>query len=172
VPSGSGQPGYQCAEFVSRSLAAAGYIGLSPTAPQGAYGSHAYGGRTYDLLWVSSKQGGPLGLEDFLRARGWHNVGANPNAVTECSAVMTYGSHGAYSHTVVGISAGTVDAHNNARYHASAGMYNINAVYQPPGSLGVNVTEPIDTTTEEHNLDDLESRAAFRRKYSDTTGSN
>jgi hypothetical protein len=97
VPAGSGQPNYECAEFVSRSLASgiipllflllsslhvvsvyflAGYVpNLGPLDPQANYGSYSYNGQTYDLLWTSSQSGGPLGVEDFLQASGWSSGG-------------------------------------------------------------------------------------------------
>jgi hypothetical protein len=122
-------------------MAAGGLIPLSPTAPQAEYGNYHFEGRTYDLLWVSSHQGGPLGLDDYLKARGWVNSGADPNAIRECSAVFTYGSHGAWSHVVVGISNGVVDAHNMARYHASGGFYNIIAIYNAPSAVNTTQTD-------------------------------
>jgi len=62
VAEGQYQPQYQCAEFVSRSLINGGYItGISPFASQNDLEYYKYNGKTYDLLWVSSKQGGPLG---------------------------------------------------------------------------------------------------------------
>lgn len=57
VSEGSGQSGYQCAEFVARSLAAGGYIpGLSGLESQGSYDPYVYNGSSYDLLWVSDLQ--------------------------------------------------------------------------------------------------------------------
>jgi len=132
VSEGQAQPQYQCAEFVARCLAAAGHINLDPLADQSAYGSYTWNGQTYDLLWVSSQQGGPQGLEDFLRAVGWQNVGADPSSVVDCSALMVNGAHGPYSHTCVGIGSNVVDAHNMARYHKDGGYYHINAIWNPP----------------------------------------
>jgi hypothetical protein len=43
---------------------------LDPLAPQGEYGSFHANGRTYDLLWVSSKNGGITGLDDYLGDSG------------------------------------------------------------------------------------------------------
>jgi hypothetical protein len=69
---GEYQPDYQCAEFVSRSLAAGGYIpGLHGNESQSRFLNYHHNGKTYDLLWVSHKQGGPLGLEDLLIVLGW-----------------------------------------------------------------------------------------------------
>jgi len=132
VPEGSAQPGYQCAEFVSRTLAAAGHINLDPLAAQSAYGSYQWNGQTYDLLWVSSQQGGPLGLEDFLKVIGWQNVGADPGSVVDCSALMVNGAEGAYSHTCVGVGPDVVDAHNMARHQKSGSFYTINTIWNPP----------------------------------------
>jgi predicted dienelactone hydrolase len=134
VPEGTPQPSYQCAEFVSRTLAASGHINLDPLAPQSQYGSYTWSGTTYDLLWVSSQQGGPLGLEDFLNAMGWQNAGTDPGAVNDCSALMVNGAEGPYSHTCVGVGPNVVDAHNNARHQKPASYYHINAIWNPPGS--------------------------------------
>jgi len=132
VGTGDGQPNYQCAEFVSRSLASAGMIPLNPLASQGDYLNFNVNGKTYDLLWVSSKQGGPLGLEDYLRDSGWKSCGASDSCVDDCSALMVVGSEGPYSHTVVGIAPEVCDAHNVARYQVSPSFYNINNVWNPP----------------------------------------
>jgi hypothetical protein len=133
VSAGSGQSNYQCAEFVSRCLSAAGYIpNLTPGASQSAYLNYQYQGVTYDLLWVSSKQGPPKGLEDFLIVLGWKNVGTNPSLIVPGSAVMCVGAEGAYSHVAVGIGKNMVDAHNNARFHEPGSFYQINAIYNPP----------------------------------------
>ncbi len=60
VSSGSSQSSYECAEFVARSLAAGGYIsGLTGLEAQSKYDPYVYGGNSYDLLWVSSKQALP-----------------------------------------------------------------------------------------------------------------
>eukprot|EP01116_Phalansterium_solitarium_P018255 TRINITY_DN4784_c0_g1_i1.p1 TRINITY_DN4784_c0_g1~~TRINITY_DN4784_c0_g1_i1.p1 ORF type:complete len:294 (-),score=102.34 TRINITY_DN4784_c0_g1_i1:142-1023(-) len=126
VPAGSAQPNYECAEFVSRSLAAGGYIpGLTPTAPQSEFGSYSYKGKTYDLLWVSSQQGPPLGLQDFLGAAGWVQVGSAQAA----TVVFVDGSGGPYTHVAVGVAANTLDAHNMARYHEPTSFYTVNSMY-------------------------------------------
>lgn len=75
VNEGDSQPNYECAEFVSRCLAAGGYIpNLSQNDSQSAYYNYQYQGTNYDLLWVSSVQGQPLGLEDLLQVLGWKYV--------------------------------------------------------------------------------------------------
>jgi len=133
VGAGSGQSSYQCAEFVSRSLAAGGYIpNITPGATQSAYLNYQYKGTTYDLLWVSSKQGPPRGLEDLLIVLGWKNVGTNANLIVPGSAVMCVGTGGNYHHVAVGVGKNMVDAHNNARYHEPGTYYHINAIYNPP----------------------------------------
>jgi len=133
VSAGSGQSNYQCSEFVSRCLAAAGYIpNLTPGASQSAYLNYQYQGVTYDLLWVSSKQGPPKGLEDLLIVLGWKNVGTSTSNIHVGSAVMCHGTHGNYGHVVVGIGNNVVDAHNVARYHEPGSIYTINAIYNPP----------------------------------------
>jgi len=132
VPAGTGQSAYECAEFVSRSLASAGMIPISSMAAQSAYGSFHAHGKVYDLLWVSSKQGGPLGLDDYLRDSGWKDCGAAATCVNDCSALMVVGSEGPYSHTVVGVGREVVDAHNVARYHEPPSFYHIDNVWNPP----------------------------------------
>jgi len=133
VTSGTFQPNYECAEFVARSLAAGGYIpNLTPGAAQSAYGSYKYQGTTYDLLWVSSKQGPPLGLSDFLTKIGWRNVGTSSSNIGVGSVVVCHGSNGAWGHVVVGVGSNLVDAHNSARYHVSGTYYSITAIYNPP----------------------------------------
>jgi hypothetical protein len=136
VSAGSGQPNYECAEFVARALAAGGLIpNIGAYAPQSDYGNYVYAGTKYDLLWVSSKQGGPLGLGDCLLKMGWINEGANGGAVKIGSYVACDGSNGAYSHVALGVGNQLLDAHNNARYHVGSSYYTINAVYNPPAVM-------------------------------------
>jgi len=135
VCTGCGQPNYECAEFVARSLASAGLIPLSPLSAQSEYGSFRANGKTYDLLWVSSKNGGIRGLEDYLKDSGWHECGNSQSCINDCSALMVTGSDGPYSHTVVGIAHQVVDAHNVARYQVSASFYAINDVWNPPANI-------------------------------------
>jgi len=91
--------------------------------------------KKYDLLWVSSKNGGIIGLEDYLRDSGWTACGTSNSCVDDCSALMVDGSDGAYSHTVVGIAPQIVDAHNVARYQVSSSFYRINDVWNPPANV-------------------------------------
>jgi len=135
VCTGCGQPQYQCAEFVSRSLASAKLIPLDPLAPQAHFGAFRAHGKTYDLLWVSHKQGGPLGLDDYLHDSGWHSCGAADSCVKDCSALMVVGSEGSYSHAVLGIGKELCDAHNMARHHVSPSTYKINNVWNPPANI-------------------------------------
>jgi len=126
VSSGSPQPNYQCAEFVARTLASTGKIsGLTAGSPQSAYGAYTFNGKVYDLLWTSHRTGGPLGLEDYLLAAGWHSGGA----VKDCSVVFVNGSGGAWGHVAVGVGSNLLDAHNNARLHVGTSYYTVNAVY-------------------------------------------
>jgi len=132
VPAGSGQPNYECAEFVSRSLAAQKHIpNIGAFAAQSSYGNYNYGGHTYDLLWVSSKEGGPLGLGDLLLALKWTSAGTGA-AVHAASAVFCNGANGAYGHVAVGVGSNLIDAHNNARFHEPPSYYTVDAIYQPP----------------------------------------
>jgi len=135
VCTGCGQDNYECAEFVARSLASAGLIPLGPYDSQSDYGSFSSGGNTYDLLWVSSKNGGILGLDDYLNSTGWNSAGSDPSNVDDCSALMVVGSEGDYSHTVVGVSPQVVDAHNVARYQVAASFYSIDNVWNPPSNI-------------------------------------
>jgi len=136
VSAGSSQPNYECAEFVARSLAAGGLIpNLGAFAAQSAYGSYNYKGTVYDLLWVSSKQGGPLGLGDCLLAMGWMSMGTGTGNIKVKSYVACDGSDGAYSHVALGVGANLLDAHNNARYHVAGSYYTINAIYNPPSYM-------------------------------------
>lgn len=120
VAAGAAQSNYECAEFVSRSLAAGGYVpGLSAGAAQSSFGSYAYGGNTYDLLWCSQKEGGPLGLEDFLKASGWRTVSVTAANVQKGAVVFMR----SWGHVVIGVGSNLLDAHNNARYHVDLNYY-------------------------------------------------
>jgi len=131
VAAGSGQSNYECAEFVSRSLAAGGYIPLESKAAQSDYLNFKHNGVAYDLLWVSSKQGGPKGLEDYLRAVGWKT--ANNTNVEAGYALMLRGSAGPYSHTAIGVGKGISDAHNVAHYQVPLSAYEgVELIYVPP----------------------------------------
>jgi len=141
VPDGAGQPNYECAEFVARTIAAAGYVpGLDGHSAQAAFGSYGFKGRVYDLLWVSSREGGPIGLEDYLSAAGWHYCGTADDCVHECTALMVVGATGNYGHAVVGVGEQLCDAHNYARYHVPPSYYNPNAIWNPPGTVPKNST--------------------------------
>jgi len=135
VCTGCGQPAYECAEFVARTLASGGLIPLSPVAPQSYYGNFKANGRTYDLLWVSSKNGGIVGLDDYLGDSGWNSCGASSSCVAECSALMVVGADGAYSHAVAGVGSELCDAHNVARYHVPPSFYSIDNVWNPPSNV-------------------------------------
>jgi hypothetical protein len=136
VANGAGQPNYECAEFVARGLAAGGLIpNLAYNSPQSDYGNYNYNGVKYDLLWVSSKQGGPLGLGDCLLKMGWTSAGASASAIKIGSYVAVDGSDGPYSHVALGVGSNLLDAHNNARYHVAGSYYTINAVYNKPAVM-------------------------------------
>jgi len=131
VAAGEPQPNYECAEFVSRSLAAGGHIALSPHAPQSDYANFVHHGQQYDLLWTSSHSagGGPKGVEDLLQVLGWHRNGP----VGDCTVLFVVGSGGYETHVAVGVGRDTIDAHNMARYHVGPSFYDVNNVYNPPG---------------------------------------
>jgi hypothetical protein len=132
VAFGSGQPNYQCAEFVARSMAAAGLIpGLGPNAPQDAYFNYtAPNGKVYDLLLIS-----PLPQYNNIYAYMMDSgvgidVGDNPAAAQPGDFIVTYlGPNGESSHMGLVATAptataeGTVDAHNNARYRYGYHFY-------------------------------------------------
>jgi hypothetical protein len=124
VAFGADQPNYQCAEFVARSLAAAGLIpGLSPDAPQNDYFTyHAPNGEVYDLLLISDL---PQyhNLADYLHDSGIGvDLGDHPELAQPGDVVVTYaGPGGTKSHTGLVVTAQTatseplVDGHNHAR---------------------------------------------------------
>jgi hypothetical protein len=132
VAFGSSQPNYQCAEFVARSMAAAGLIpGLSPDAPQDAYFNYtAPNGKVYDLLLIS-----PLPQYNNIYAYMMDSgvgidVGDDPAAAQPGDFVVTYlGPNGESSHMGLVATAptaateATVDAHNNARDHYGYHFY-------------------------------------------------
>jgi cell wall-associated NlpC family hydrolase len=123
VKFGDYQHGYQCAEFVARSLADAGLVpGLSPNAPQSAYADYvAPNGLSYDLLLISPWA--PRTLYNYLIDSGlMKDVGNRPALALPGDVVVTYlGYHGEASHMGLVASAplgeheATVDAHDKAR---------------------------------------------------------
>lgn len=161
VSAGTFQSNYQCAEFVSRSLAAAGvFPGLTASSSQSAFLNYKYSnGKTYDLLWVSSVQGLPLGLEDLLQVLGWKSVGTSCSAVQAGYVGICTGSDGPHSHTWVGVGANLADAHNSARFHVPCTFFPNNVIYAPPGGVSPPAPAPEPsgcvaeyTTTTEVNL--------------------
>jgi len=132
VSIGESQPNYECAEFVSRSLAAGGFIpNINPWADQNDYYKYQYDGVAYDLLWVSSKQGGPNGLEDFLKKMGWTTT--SNTDVQAAHVLMLVGSEGPFSHTAIGVAEGLTDAHNVAHHLAPLDVYlGVDLIYVPP----------------------------------------
>eukprot|EP01087_Luapelamoeba_hula_P014541 TRINITY_DN4276_c0_g1_i1.p1 TRINITY_DN4276_c0_g1~~TRINITY_DN4276_c0_g1_i1.p1 ORF type:complete len:180 (-),score=19.76 TRINITY_DN4276_c0_g1_i1:89-628(-) len=133
VREGQYQPNYQCAEFVSRSLVAGGYItGISVNSSQNDYLEYTYKGVRYDLLWVSSKQGNPRGLQDLLDVLGWKNVGSNFNRVRAGAVLFCTGAEGPYSHVAIGIADELTNAHNMAHYHKPPSVYiKVDSIYVP-----------------------------------------
>lgn len=126
VTDGSDQNNYQCAEFVARSMAAAGLIpGLNPNSPQNDYFTYkAPNGKVYDLLLIT-----PLPqyntIYDYLMDSGLGiDVGDQPALAQPGDFVVTYlGTNNEASHmgviatAQIGTTEPTVDAHNRARYH-------------------------------------------------------
>jgi hypothetical protein len=135
VAEGDAQPNFQCAEFVSRSLAADGLIpGLTQDSDQSAYQYYkAQNGQNYDLLWVgwTSSDGYDTtpGLYQFLTDTGLASDIGNDPADAAPGDVVIY--HEGDGHTGLLIQTGTtvngsdtiIDAHNNARYHAPYELY-------------------------------------------------
>jgi len=109
VPAGSSQPGYACAEFAARALAYGGCIPISAYAPQSDYSNFEYGN-----LIVTT------GLGAALDKLGFRRMGTDGSSVNAGCAVVGDGGDGAWSHAAIGVASGTVDAHNNARYHMGA----------------------------------------------------
>ena len=124
VSPGSAQPNYECAEFVARSLAAAGLVpGLGPNDPQNNYRAYAApNGKVYDLLLISNLPQ-HNNLYAYLMDSGvGQDVGDQPGQAQPGDIVVTYlGAGSRPSHTGLVARAGTatseatVDAHNNAR---------------------------------------------------------
>jgi len=156
VTAGTFQPNYQCAEFVSRCLVAGGAIpNLDPYGSQESYLGYSFGGKTYDLLWVSSNEGAPIGLEDLLKVLGWVNVGNDCTQVQAGYVAISTGADGPYSHAFVGVGNELADAHNSARFQVPSCFYSgpsaaINALYAPPTISGTTIspatTTPLGTT--------------------------
>ncbi len=150
------------AEFVSRSLASAGHIpGLAPKDPQSAYGSYHFDGHTYDLLWTSSRSAlkGPLGVEDFLIAKGWRKT----NTIEDCTVVLVVGAEGYETHVAVGVAGDLINAHNMARYHVDGAFYQINNLYAPPGDH--HTTSFNATTDAERSVQPKRSSTDKEQKY-------
>ncbi len=132
VAFGADQDKYQCAEYVARSLAAAGLVpGLGPDDPQDAYFTYtAPNGKTYDLLLISDL---PQyhNLYDYLMDSGLGtDIGDHPEQARPGDVVVTYaGPGGTKSHTGLVATAATataeptVDAHNRARLHYGYHFY-------------------------------------------------
>lgn len=126
VPQGSPQPDYKCAEFVSRSLAFAGFMpGLSSIASQNDYlnyNPHLGNGRVYDLLLITPTPGYHT-LTDYLYDSGnWNNLHQDVSAAAPGDVVVFEDANHVQQHTAIIVVAGTntstvkVDAHNNAAY--------------------------------------------------------
>ena len=132
VADGANQDNYQCAEFVARSMAAAGLIpGLSPNSPQNDYFNYkAPNGKVYDLLLIT-----PLPQYNTIYAYLMDSgvgidVGDQPTLARPGDFVVTYlGTGGTASHmglvatAPTAASEATVDAHNHARYHYGYHFY-------------------------------------------------
>jgi len=131
VNEGGSQDNYGGAEFVSRSLASAGYVpGLFPTDPQDAYQGYTYGDTTYDLTWASSEHGGGPGVEDFLWAIGWGGS-ASAGDIMDCAVVFPVSENPEAPDILIGVGNILVDGHAPARYHHDGNEFYIDTVYPP-----------------------------------------
>ncbi|GAQ81688.1 hypothetical protein KFL_000880020 [Klebsormidium nitens] len=68
---------------------------------------------------TSTKEGGPLGLEDFLKASGWRTVSVTAANVQKGAVVFMR----SWGHVVIGVGSNLIDSHNNARYHVDLNFY-------------------------------------------------
>ncbi|MDH6132502.1 hypothetical protein P3T37_001887 [Kitasatospora sp. MAA4] len=133
VSNGSSQSNFECAEFVARSLAAAGLIpGLKSGDSQDSYFYYnAPNGVQYDLLLISDLDG-YNSLYDFLMDFGLGtDLGNQPAKAQPGDVVVTFNSDSSNKlHTGLiveaanGSSEPTVDAHNYARFHYGYHHYN------------------------------------------------
>lgn len=126
VQQGDWQHAYECAEFVARSLAFAGYMpGLSSISPQSAYdpyNPHLGNGRVYDLLLITPTAG-LYTLADYLRDAGFStNIHQNLSNAVAGDMVVLVNSSGIPEHTALIVVKGSttsttkLDAHNKAAY--------------------------------------------------------
>jgi hypothetical protein len=124
VSAGSAQPNFQCAEFVSRALAAEGLVpGLKSNSPQSAYLNYkAKNGKKYDLLWVGVTASGPTSLAGLYQyvtqSKVGTNIGKNLSKAAPGDVAIYFVNEGHTAIKVAGSGSGSLfDAHNNARYH-------------------------------------------------------
>jgi Putative amidase domain len=149
VKQGQGQPYYECAEFVARSLATEGFMpGLRSTSPQSAYGSYKPKGQKvkYDLLLITPLRGYHT-LADYLKAYGdFKNVGHKVGDAEPGDVVVFEDSSGTAQHTALITKSNfskasiRVDAHNNARY----GYALTNYLKEFPKWYILHYTYPVD----------------------------
>lgn len=122
VKAGSGQNNFQCAEFVSRALAAEGKVpGLTANSSQAAFGSyHARNGHTYDLLWVGvdasgiNDEGIPGLYQYLIQNRVGTNIGNTPSRAAPGDVTFHFEGQG---HTGLYVGSKLADFHNSAQYH-------------------------------------------------------
>lgn len=135
VGAGQAQPKYQCAEFVARSLAYAGYMpGLGSLSSQNNYANYAPGdGKTYDLLAVTPGIS-PTGhdLTNYLINSGHAtNISRNLSRAVPGDMVVFQDSNHVAQHTAIIVDMASnptasntlVDAHNDARHKVSISFY-------------------------------------------------
>ncbi|HEY7418100.1 MAG TPA: amidase domain-containing protein [Ktedonobacteraceae bacterium] len=124
VPAGAAQPNEQCAEFVSRSLAAEGLVpGLTSHSSQAAFGHYkAKNGKIYDLLWVGVTASGFTSLRGLYQYVTQNKVGTdigkNLSKAVPGDVAIYFVNEGHTAIKVAGSGSGSLfDAHNNARHH-------------------------------------------------------
>ena len=133
VQAGDAQPDYECAEFVARSLAFAGYMpGLGSLSPQSdyyKYNPHLGNGRVYDLLLVTPTSG-YYTLQDYLSdSRFATDIHQNLSSAVVGDVVIFRDANNVAQHTAIisvatsSASSTAVDAHNNARHNYDLDNY-------------------------------------------------
>jgi len=125
VGEGDAQPNYECAEFVARSLAKAGWIwNLRADAPLQDYEHYqALDGNYYDLLLITPTPGLRTLAAMFLNLGYGTNIGHHLDQASRGDFVVFLDGNNVAQHTVIittvtsSRASTLIDAHNNAHYH-------------------------------------------------------
>ncbi|MGI8550077.1 MAG: hypothetical protein ACR2PL_04640, partial [Dehalococcoidia bacterium] len=129
------QPNFQCAEFVSRSLLAAGPIGnLTLNSSQESLAEVQYNSQRYNLLYVPS-------LYQILLDTGiGHDVGTSLQSATAGSVVI----YGNLEHVALAIGNGKISAHNQAMTNYPIDqIYSSYSGYNDPRNVAMPITHII-----------------------------